>query len=61
MNNSVLNLDLNVAKVLADLVFAESLFQTVHGSSNGEGTRRECISSWGWCSRSAADEHKLLV
>jgi len=38
-------MDLKVAKVLAALVLAE--FAPERGSSSGEGTRRECSSSWG--------------
>jgi len=47
-------------KVLADLVFAESLFQRV-GAATGKERDENAVVAGGWCSRSATDERKFLV
>jgi len=58
--SSVLSLDLKVPKVLADLAFAESLSQRV-GVATGKERDENAVVAGGGCSRSPADERKLLV
>ena len=58
--SSVFRLDLKVAEVLADLVRADSEFQSL-GAAAEKARAAKTVLTGGSCSRGALDERRLLI